>query len=547
MLTMETIDQLTFEPPGPGPWVLDAVHAPRPFSRFQCEIHPPSLAEGFRETGRRYGLLLDYLDWQLVHGFAYFCPRPVTEEADLPARFEAAERAFERKLWREDMERWEREVKPAAVRAHLALQAVDPGTLSCDELLEHLERCREHQKRMIIQHHRFNGAAFIPVGDFLVQASELTGLPQGELLSLLRGAAPESAGASHELDRLVSAIHEDPVARALLESDDEPGELLERLRAESGEVGTTAAAYLDSVGCRLLDSLDVGDPYLLEVPEVVVIRLRVAVAGGGPADGPSGQEIRRVRDRVPPEHWEHFGELLAEARLTYRVRDERGIFSEVWAGGITRRTILAAGQRLAQEGRIQEPAHLVEAGYQEMRDLVAGDGGPSAEELAARARFRATYRASDAPPALGPAPEPPPSLNGLPATAARAMRALDAAIGALSTASHAESEPTLVRGVGASPGVYAGTARLISSPTQFGRLRPGDVLVTHSTTESFNAVLPLLGAIVTNAGGLLCHAAIVSREYGIPGVVGTRDATALIADGTRVRVDGSTGEVRVMG
>jgi rifampicin phosphotransferase len=127
------------------------------------------------------------------------------------------------------------------------------------------------------------------------------------------------------------------------------------------------------------------------------------------------------------------------------------------------------------------------------------------------------------------------------------MRALDAALGALSTASHAESEPTLVRGVGASPGVYAGMARLISSPTEFDRLRPGDVLVTHSTTESFNAVLPLLGAIVTNAGGLLCHAAIVSREYGIPGVVGTRDATALIADGARVRVDGSTGEVRVMG
>jgi rifampicin phosphotransferase len=72
-------------------------------------------------------------------------------------------------------------------------------------------------------------------------------------------------------------------------------------------------------------------------------------------------------------------------------------------------------------------------------------------------------------------------------------------------------------------------------------------MVTHSTTESFNAVLPLVGAIVTNAGGLLCHAAIVSREYGIPGVVGTRDATALIADGARVRVDGSTGEVKVVG
>ncbi len=72
------------------------------------------------------------------------------------------------------------------------------------------------------------------------------------------------------------------------------------------------------------------------------------------------------------------------------------------------------------------------------------------------------------------------------------------------------------------------------------------MLVTASTTEAFNIVLPLLGAIVTDRGGLLSHAAIVSRECGIPAVVGCREATALIADGARVRVDGTTGEVRVL-
>ena len=72
------------------------------------------------------------------------------------------------------------------------------------------------------------------------------------------------------------------------------------------------------------------------------------------------------------------------------------------------------------------------------------------------------------------------------------------------------------------------------------------MLVTPSTTESFNIVLPILGAIVTDSGGLLSHAAIVSREYGIPAVVGCRDATVLIADGARVRVDGSSGEVAVI-
>ncbi len=70
--------------------------------------------------------------------------------------------------------------------------------------------------------------------------------------------------------------------------------------------------------------------------------------------------------------------------------------------------------------------------------------------------------------------------------------------------------------------------------------------MTESTTEAFNILLPLLGGIVTDNGGLLSHAAIVSREYGVPGVVGTSDATQRIANGTRVRVDGGAGEVTIL-
>ena len=104
-----------------------------------------------------------------------------------------------------------------------------------------------------------------------------------------------------------------------------------------------------------------------------------------------------------------------------------------------------------------------------------------------------------------------------------------------------------LRGLAASGGVYEGPARRVSGPTEFDRIAQGDVLVTESTTEAFNILLPLLGAIVTDAGGLLSHSAIVAREYGIPGVVGTRDATDRIRDGTRVRVDGDAGSVTVYG
>ena len=102
------------------------------------------------------------------------------------------------------------------------------------------------------------------------------------------------------------------------------------------------------------------------------------------------------------------------------------------------------------------------------------------------------------------------------------------ALGALFGSSDAEHEENRLRGLAASGGVYDGTARLITGPEEFDRIQQGDVLVTESTTEAFNILLPLLGAIVTDAGGLLSHSAIVSREYGIPGVVGhpRRDAAA---------------------
>jgi pyruvate,water dikinase len=103
-----------------------------------------------------------------------------------------------------------------------------------------------------------------------------------------------------------------------------------------------------------------------------------------------------------------------------------------------------------------------------------------------------------------------------------------------------------VRGTGVSSGAHTGTARIVGGPQDFARLQRGDVLVTNSTTAAFNVVLPLLGAIVTDRGGLLSHAAIVAREFGIPAVVGCTDASSVIPDGATVSVDGSLGEVEVL-
>ena len=534
-----------FEPPGPGSWTLDPVHFPRPVTRYWAETHPEPFARGTGDFTRYYGMLFDRMEMAYVSGFAYNTMRPVAED-EIPQRFQRAEEVFEGKLWREQLRDWDETRKPSSIATHRELLAIDPEALSDEDLVAYLTRCRDHHASMISQHMRFTGGAMLPVGDFLVHVGDWTGLPPAELLGLLRGSASVSAGGSVELDQLIATIRQDPAAVELLSSDDDPGQVLSALRALGGDAGSAASAYLDLVGYRPLDGFDISEPSALELPDVLLRAIRVAVSAKDAEASDVEDKIAAVRDQVPEEHRAQFDELLGEARLMYRLRDERGVYSDVWASGLMRRAVLSAGRRLAGRGRIHEPVHLIDASLDEMCSLLSDSAGPTDDELAARLDYRAAHSAKDAPPVLGDPPHPPPDPSGLPPAVGRLMRATGIAMGEVFGSSVAEHEEALLRGLAASPGVYEGPARRVSGPSEFDRIVQGDVLVTESTTEAFNILLPLLGAIVTDNGGLLSHSAIVAREYGIPGVVGTREATDRIADGTRVRVDGGAGEVTVL-
>jgi len=511
-------------------------------TRYFEETQPAALNEGFRDFTSFYGMLIDTLEYGYVNGFGYHAIRPVAPE-EVPARFARAEELFEGKLWREQLRAWDETIKPASIATHRELQSVDPDGLSDEELVAYLTRCRDHHAAMISQHMRHTAAAVVPTGDFLAHVMSWTDIPSSELLDLMRGSAPVSAGASSELQQLIASIKTDAGAQQLLDSSDDPGQVLEALRSLDSDAGRAVSAYLDLVGYRLLDGFDISGPCALELPDVLLRSIRVAVAQGSVEESDVEQRIADVRSRVPEEHREQFDELLGEARLTYRIRDERGVFSDIWASGLMRRGALAGGRRLAAQGRIGEPEHFIDAGFDEMCSLLSGTNGPSAEELAARAAYRASHTAKDAPAVLGDPPSPPPDPSGLPPGAARVMTAIGIALVELFGSSQEEHEEHMLRGLAASRGVYEGVARCIAGPTEFDRIVKGDVLVTASTTEAFNILLPLLGAIVTDSGGLLSHSAIVAREYGIPGVVGTREATERITEGMRVRVDGDAGEV----
>jgi phosphohistidine swiveling domain-containing protein len=93
--------------------------------------------------------------------------------------------------------------------------------------------------------------------------------------------------------------------------------------------------------------------------------------------------------------------------------------------------------------------------------------------------------------------------------------------------------------------VYTGPARVVRRRSDLKSVRAGDVLIAKTTSSEYAEVFHLIGAIVTDRGGVLSHAAVVAMETNIPAVVGTREATAVIHDGDMVTVDATAGTVIV--
>lgn len=559
----------SFNPPGPGAWELETTHWSRPVTRFAQDATVDGFIAGFSASAARYGLMLNHLEPAFVNGFAYMRavgfgapknakgppPKIVLQiltrvVPKMRRRIQTAHEAITNKLWRHDLARWDREVKPAAIVRHRKLQSVDFASLDDAGLAAHVIDAHVHLHDMVKQHHDFTVPAALPVGDFLAHVHQWTGKPAGEVLQVLRGSSKISLGVAHEeLAALAAAVNASGAARAILDGPKPAQAIVDALMAHES-TAVAMNAYMDMVRVRCL-GYDLGSKSVGEMPELIVRSIKAGCDGQGTQrddDASARARIASLRSAVPPEHHASFDALLEEVRLINRLRDERGHYSDGWAFGIARRALGEAGRRLAARGIFASAESAYEASCGEIVALLKGQPGPAEAELVSRGAWRTTKTTSDAdiPAWLGAPPSPPPPSDWLPEKGRRTGRAIEIFMATLFTEPEPASSATSVKGLPVSPGTYEGVARLVNEEADFGRIQRGDVLVTRSTSPYFNVILPLLGAIVTDRGGQLCHAAIVAREYGIPGVVGTRDASKLIRDGARVRVNGTTGEVTVL-
>jgi len=559
---------IAFAAPDAGVWEQDATHFPRPVTRYLQEAFCEGFVKGFQSGTACYGLMLDHIAPAFVNEFFYnksvIVGAPPNAKGPPPkmvfklvcllhpavrARLKRAAVVMEEKPWREHLKHWDTVLKPRSTANHIRLQSQDLASMSDAELAAHVGECFANEKAMVFQHHVYTVDCGIVMGDYMASVMEWTGLSPSDVSKALKGSTPISSGVTDEYLAALGAIAADPAATQLLDGQTAPADKLRQLQALPGGTGAAIKAYLDLVSHRVVGGYDISCPTAIERPEILVSALQVKLSPA--ADARAEEEVRRhiekLRAAVPEAKRAQFDEVLGEARTLNRLRDERGYWSDLWASGISRRALLEAGRRLAAKGIIQSPEHALDATSGEVQALLAGGGNAvGAQELADRHRHRVTVPNGTAPATLNGTPSGPPPLDWFPEKTRRTMRAINTLLTQLFAAGDRESEGKTVRGISVSAGRYEGRARVIENIEDLHLLQKGEVLVTRSTSTAFNYVLPLVGAIVTDRGGLMSHAAIVAREYGLPGVVGCRVACALIPDGANIRVDADAGEVTVL-
>lgn len=544
-------------PPGPGPWRQDRAHLPVAVTPLLQQIYPEGFARGFAETCAPWGVLLDTVRLEYVNGFPYVQPQPFDRPgpdgplspdeigAELGRRTALAEAAFEQRIWREAVRFWDEECKPASIARHQELAGVDLDALDDEGLRRHLRHCIDHLREMWFQHHRFNGMAMLPVGDFVLHAVRWTGQHPVPMFAVFDGWSPVSGIVPPELAPAIEVLRGNEAARALLEGDTPATERIAELRHMVPEVD----AYMRAAGYRLAAGFDLTNPTIGERPDIVLDRIRAGLDHDGTAARRRADEVaEQLRTAVPDEHLAMFDDLLAEARFVYRLRDERGLYSDSAAVGLLRLALIELGRRLFASGRINFMYDTLDVRSEEIDAILDGSPAPTADELSARVATRKRASAEGAPVTLGPEAPPPPPVDLLPPPIARVMSALGFYMGGVGGDVEAPmGDDQTIIGVGGSRGVYEGTARIVRNFDDLLDLEEGEVLVTTATGESFNAFLALVGAIVTDHGSFASHAAIMGREMGFPAVVGTVDATTRISTGMHVSVDGTAGTVTIIG
>jgi pyruvate,water dikinase len=438
------------------------------------------------------------------------------------------------------------------------------GKDGSEVLMENYDRLIQLCYQAWQYHFEFLNLGYLAYLDFFGCCQQLfPGIPDQAIATMVQGVDMELFRPDDELKKLAALAVELGLQAAFADPDDVPGTLERIGHAEGGSTWLSAyAAAQDpwfnfTVGNGFyghdkywiehqeiplgyigdyIRRLDDGQQILRPVPELVIERNRI---------------IEEYRELIDGENLAAFDTKRGLAATAYPYVENHNFYIEHWAMGVFWRKVRELGAVFADAGFWAHREDMLYLTRGEVRDaifdLITGwaVGAPPTGPHYWPAEIERRRGIIDA---LS-TQRPQPALNTPPAQITEPFTMMLYGITTEQVRQWLDDDQIAdgaITGMAASPGVVEGPARVITHADQLGEVREGEILVATITAPSWGPIFGKIRATVTDIGGMMSHAAIVCREYGLPAVTGTGNGSTTIRTGQRVRVDGTAGRVEIL-
>jgi pyruvate,water dikinase len=563
-------------------WFFDGMHNPEPIYPFDTIMTENWWVAANQLTTRVWQVPpAGGIDHRIVNGYLYISPNSLDDPDEIARRLEVFQRRAGHyyENWDEIYANWIRKAEDCIER----LKAIEfrplpedereefvtghRGLYSSYDLLTDYGRLIENLFEMGSYHFEMLNlgyGAYLTFREFCQQA--FPGITDQTVARMVAGIDILLFRPDDEVRKLAVEAVDLGLADVVRHNPD-PDALLAAMRGRDGGAEWLAALeeakepwfwYSTGAGYTHTDRAWMDD---LRLP-VAALRGYVEKLEAGEAIERPLEQIVAERKRITDEYREllpgdedreAFAQLVELARTVYPYVENHNFYVEHWHHSIFWSKVRELGDVFVDAGFFPDREdifflHRNEI-YSALYDLIIGWAvrtparGPSywPEIVERRRKIHRALRGWSPPPALGRPPEQITEpltimLWGI------TQETIGEWLGAGAADGDGAGE---LRGVAASPGVVTGIARVVTTPEELHRVEQGDILVCRITAPSWAPVFSRLKAAVSDVGGIMAHTAIVSREYGLPAVVGTGFATQRISSGQTIEVDGDRGIVRV--
>jgi pyruvate,water dikinase len=563
-----------------GFWFQDGVHWPEALSPWDAALFEMAISALGQYNTRHYLVPPAYgVDYRILNGYVYLSPVPAPVE-DIEGRVpQFMERAgFYFGNWNRLYDDWlvkvralvqemtDLEIAPLPEKEDMEVITSGAGRGSGDHLMRAYHALLDRAMTLWQYHFEFLNLGYAAYLDFFgFCKAAWPSVPDLAIAKMVAGVDVDLFRPDDELKKLARQAVASGIADRFASRDVE--ETCQLLKAD--DAGQAWIAQWDAA-CEPWFNFSTGSGFYhsdkiwiqnVEVPFGYIADYIDKVKAGADLDRPVAA-LHAERDRVVSEYRDllatdedraAFDAKLGLSRTVFPYVENHNFYVEHWAHSVIWRKMRAFGEVLQGAGFIAEVDDIFLLRRYEVSEALfdyysawsvgAPSRGPGfwGKEIESRKATLTALRQWSAPPALGI----PPEVVTEPFTVMLWGITSDSVSSWLQAGGDGEGDGTL-KGFAASPGLVEGPARVIFGADQINEIEDGEILVAPLTAPSWAPVFGKIKATVTDVGGMMSHAAIVCREYGLPAVTGTAFATKQIKTGQLVRVDGNTGVVTVL-